>query len=45
MHVDCRETYMRRIFNEYDRNGDGTIDKKEMKSVFKELGESDILKN
>ena len=29
---------MRRIFNEFDRNDDGTVDKKEMKSIFKELG-------
>ena len=31
---------MRRVFLEFDKDGNGTIDKSELKAVFKELGKS-----
>jgi len=36
--VCCRQAMMRGCFREFDVNGDGTIDRQELDSVFKSMG-------
>jgi len=36
----CRQAMMRSCFREFDVNGDGTIDRQELDSVFKSMGKS-----
>ena len=33
---------MRKVFHDFDKNGDGQIDKKEMEAVFKEMGKQHL---